>query len=127
MLRIRMRRVGGKKQPSYRMVVAESTAPRDGKFVEVVGFHNPRMEPEIVQIKEDRVLHWLSVGAQPSDAVTRLLKRTGTLARFERMKGGESLESLVVEAAAVAQTTSLKTDHSTTQNVEPVTESDDRE
>ncbi len=125
MLRIRMRRVGGKKQPSYRVVVAESTAPRDGKFVEFVGYHNPRTEPETVQIKEDRMLYWLSMGAQPSDAVTRLLKRTGTLARFERMKGGESLEALVVEAAA--QTTSPETDHPTIQNIEPVTEGDDRE
>ena len=120
-----MRRVGGKKQPSYRVVVAESTAPRDGKFVEFVGYHNPRTEPETVQIKEDRMLYWLSMGAQPSDAVTRLLKRTGTLARFERMKGGESLEALVVEAAA--QTTSPETDHPTIQNIEPVTEGDDRE
>ena len=102
MLRIRLRRVGGKKQPSYRIVVAESTAPRDGKFVEIVGFHNPRTEPETIQVKEERVLYWLSVGAQPSDAVARLLKRTGTMARFERMKGGESLEALVEEAAAVA-------------------------
>lgn len=126
MLRIRLRRVGGKKQPSYRIVVAESTSPRDGKFVEIVGFHNPRTEPETVQIKEDRVLHWLSVGAQPSEAVARLLKKMGTQARFERLKAGESLEALVEEAAAAEQTTSLNT-NSTTQDVEPVTESDDSE
>jgi small subunit ribosomal protein S16 len=126
-----LRRVGGKKQPSYRIVVAESTAPRDGKFVELVGFHNPRTEPETVQIKEERALYWLSVGAQPSDAVARLLKKTGTLARYERMKAGESLEVLVEEATAVEQTVSLDTnDHRlppTTQDVEPVTESDDSE
>jgi small subunit ribosomal protein S16 len=131
MLRIRLRRVGGKKQPSYRIVVAESTAPRDGKFVEIVGFHNPRTEPETVQIKEDRVLHWLSVGAQPSDAVARLLKKMGTLARFERLKGGESLEALLEEATAVEQTASPETDNPkltpTTQDVEPVTEGDDSE
>ncbi|MFN2283975.1 MAG: 30S ribosomal protein S16 [Anaerolineae bacterium] len=126
MLRIRLRRVGGKKQPSYRIVVAESTSPRDGKFVEIVGFHNPRTEPETVQIKEERVLHWLSVGAQPSDAVTRLLKNAGTLARFERMKAGEPLEALVEEAKAVEQTISPKT-NPTTQDVEPVTEGDDSE
>ena len=143
MLRIRLRRVGGKKQPSYRIVVAESTAPRDGKFVELVGFHNPRTEPETVQIKEERVLYWLSVGAQPSDAVTRLLKKTGTLARFERLKAGESLETLVEEATAVEQTASPETDNQgeppttedveptpdlePTQDVEPVTEGDDSE
>lgn len=131
MLRIRLRRVGGKKQPSYRIVVAESTAPRDGKFVEIVGFHNPRTEPETIQIKEERALHWLSVGAQPSDAVVRLFKRTGTMARFERMKGGESLEALVAEATAAEQTTSPETDNlkstPTSQDVEPVTEGDDSE
>lgn len=131
MLRIRLRRVGGKKQPSYRIVVAESTAPRDGKFVEVVGFHNSRTEPETVQVKEERLLHWLSVGAQPSDAVLRLLKRTGTMARFDRMKGGESLEALVAEATAVEQTASPETNNlkltPTTHDVEPVTEGDDSE
>lgn len=124
MLRIRLRRVGGKKQPSYRIVVAESTSPRDGKFVEMVGFHNPRTEPETIQIKEERVLHWLSVGAQPSDAVMRLFKKSGTLARFERLKGGESLEALVEEAMAVEQTISPKT---TTQAVQPATEGEDSE
>jgi small subunit ribosomal protein S16 len=126
-----LRRVGGKKQPSYRIVVAESTAPRDGKFVEIVGFHNPRTEPETIQIKEERVLYWLSVGAQPSDAVTRLLKRTGTMARFDRMKSGESLEALVAEATAVEQTKSPETEDPkstpTTQDVEPVTEGDESE
>ncbi len=103
MLRIRLRRVGGKKQPSYRIVVAESTAPRDGKSVETVGFYNPRTEPETIQVKEERVLHWLSVGAQPSDSVVRLLKKVGTIERFERMKAGESVAALPEEAQAGAQ------------------------
>ncbi len=109
MLRIRLRRVGGKKQPSYRVVVAESTSPRDGKFVEIVGFYNPRTEPETIQVKEERVLYWLSVGAQPSDSLVRLLKKVGTLERFERMKAGESVEALAEEAKAVAQTVSPTT------------------
>lgn len=100
MLRLRLRRVGAKRQPSYRVVVAESTAAGTGKFVEVVGFFNARTEPETVQLKEDRVLHWLSVGAQPSEAVERLLKRSGTQGRFERLKAGEPLEALVAEATA---------------------------
>ena len=98
MLRIRLRRVGAKKQPSYRIVVAEKTAPRDGKFVEVVGFYNPRTEPETVTIKEERVMHWLSVGAQSSDAVARIFKTHGTMGRFERLRAGESLSVLVAEA-----------------------------
>ena len=103
MVRIRLRRVGGKKQPSYRVVVADSQAPRDGRFIEIVGFYNPRTEPETVSVKEGRALHWLSVGAQPTRAVTRLLKKQGTLARFERLKQGESLEALVAEAEETAQ------------------------
>ena len=102
MLRIRLRRVGAKKQPSYRIVVAEKTAPRDGKFLEVVGFYNPRTEPETVNIKEERVLHWLSVGAQPSDAVARIFRTHGTAARFERLRAGESLAVLVAEAETAA-------------------------
>ena len=103
MVRIRLRRVGAKKQPSYRVVVADSRSPRDGRFVEVIGFYNPRTEPETVTIKEERALHWLSVGAQPSRAVIRLLKNQGTLARFERLKQGESLEVLLADAAEAAQ------------------------
>jgi small subunit ribosomal protein S16 len=85
------------------VVVADSRSPRDGRFVEVIGFYNPRTEPETVTIKEERALHWLSVGAQPSRAVVRLLKNQGTLARFERLKQGESLEVLLADAAEAAQ------------------------
>lgn len=77
MLRIRLRRVGAKKQPSYRIVVAESTSPRDGRFVEVVGHYNPRTEPETVEVKTDRAVYWLSRGATPSPAVERMLKKQG--------------------------------------------------
>ena len=103
MVKIRLRRVGAKKQPSYRVVVADSRSPRDGRFIEVIGFYNPRTEPETVEIKEDRALHWLSVGAQATEAVARLLKKQGTMARFERLKQGEPLEALVAEAEEAAQ------------------------
>ncbi|HHS97770.1 MAG TPA: 30S ribosomal protein S16 [Chloroflexi bacterium] len=102
MVKIRLRRVGKKKQPSYRIVVADSRAPRDGKFIEIIGFYNPRTEPETVQIKEERALYWLSVGAQPTEAVERLLKKLGTLDRFARLKAGEPLEALLAEAEAAA-------------------------
>lgn len=105
MVKLRLRRVGAKKQPSYRIVATDSRSPRDGRFIEVIGFYNPRTEPETVQIKEDRALHWLSVGAQTTDAVTRLLKKMGTLDRFERLKQGESLEALVAEAEVAAEAT----------------------
>ncbi len=102
MVKIRLRRVGAKKQPSYRIVVADARSPRDGRFIEAIGFYNPRTEPETVVIKEERALHWLSVGAQPTEPVLRLLKAYGTWGRFERLKAGESLESLVAEAEAAA-------------------------
>ncbi len=102
MVRIRLRRVGRKKQPSYRIVVADSRMPRDGRYIEVIGFYNPRTEPATMTLKEERALHWLSVGAQPSEAVQRILDKLGTTERFQRMRQGESTETLTAEAAAVA-------------------------
>ncbi|NLE75140.1 MAG: 30S ribosomal protein S16, partial [Chloroflexi bacterium] len=75
MLKIRLRRVGAKKQPSYRIVVAEAESPRNGRFVEIVGFFNPRTEPPTVELKEEQIRHWLKEGAQPTDAVRRLLEK----------------------------------------------------
>jgi small subunit ribosomal protein S16 len=77
MVRIRLRRQGLKKQPTYRVVVADQRAPRDGRIVENIGFFNPRTEPETVQIDVERARYWLKVGAQPSEAVARLLKSAG--------------------------------------------------
>ncbi len=99
MLRIRLRRVGRKKQPSYRIVVAERSMPRDGRFVEIIGFYNPRTEPETVKIQEERALYWLSVGAQPSDAVQRLFDKYGVTERFAATKQPATEESVAeVEA-----------------------------
>ncbi len=106
MLRIRLRRVGAKRQPSYRIVIAESTTSRDSKSLEVVGFYNPRTEPETVRIDEGRALYWLSVGASPSDAVVRILKSHGTMDRLERLRAGATLESLVAEANAAVSSES---------------------
>ncbi|CAG0979521.1 MAG: 30S ribosomal protein S16 [Anaerolinea sp.] len=102
MVRIRLRRVGLKKQPSYRIVVADQESPRNGAYIEVIGFYNPRTQPATVDIKEDRALYWLSVGAQPSEGVVGLLKGNGTLERLERLRKGEAMEALVNEAAAIA-------------------------
>ena len=103
MVKIRLRRVGAKKQPSYRVVVADSRSPRDGRFIETIGFYNPRTDPPTVEIKEDRALYWLSQGAQPTEAVAGFLKRLGTLDRLARLKAGESLDVLLDEATAVRQ------------------------
>ncbi len=80
LLKIRLRRTGAKKQPSYRVVVAESTAPRDGTFLEILGHYNPLTEPTTFVIKEDRVKDWLDKGAQPTDRVARLLSSRGLMA-----------------------------------------------
>lgn len=79
MLRIRLRRMGKKKQPSYRVVVADSRAPRDGAFVEVVGYYNPRTEPATIEIDTERAKLWLARGAQPSERVARLLAARGVI------------------------------------------------
>jgi small subunit ribosomal protein S16 len=111
MVRIRLRRVGLKKQPSYRVVIADQRAARNGGFIENIGYHNPRTQPSTDVVDEERALYWLSVGAQPSDAVISLFWRTGTLDRFERLKKGEALETLIAEAQTwqAANTGSPKT------------------
>jgi small subunit ribosomal protein S16 len=100
MVRIRLRRVGLKKQPSYRIIVADQRSPRDGRYIEVIGQYNPRTIPITDIVDEARALYWLSTGAQPSDPVKKILVRTGTWARFERLRKGESMEALVAEAEA---------------------------
>ena len=86
MVKIRLRRVGAKKQPSYRVVVADSESPRDGRFIEKIGHFNPRTDPETVEIDKDRALYWLGQGAQPTEAVERLLRRLGIMEEFEASK-----------------------------------------
>jgi small subunit ribosomal protein S16 len=76
-LRIRLRRVGKKKQPSYRLVVADSRAPRDGAFIETIGFYNPLTDPATITVDEARARAWLSKGAVPSDRAQRILAAQG--------------------------------------------------
>jgi small subunit ribosomal protein S16 len=75
MLAIRLRRTGSKKRPFYRVVVTDSRTARDSSFVEVLGFYNPRTNPETLTVKRDRIDHWLKAGAQPSDTVRTLVAR----------------------------------------------------
>jgi small subunit ribosomal protein S16 len=79
LLKIRLRRTGAKKQPAYRLVVADSTAPRDGTFLEILGHYNPLTTPTTFEIKEERVREWLQRGAQPTERVERLLKSRGVI------------------------------------------------
>jgi small subunit ribosomal protein S16 len=73
-VRMRLTRVGSKKNPIYRVVVADSRSPRDGKFIEIVGRYNPQTDPSTIEFDEDKVRDWLGKGVQPSNAVSRLLK-----------------------------------------------------
>ncbi len=83
MVKIRLRRTGAKKQPQYRVVVADSRAPRDGAFIEIIGHYNPRTEPETVVIAEDKALHWLRQGAQPTATTARLLTKLGIMEKLK--------------------------------------------
>ena len=81
MVKIRLRRMGAKKQPTYRFVVTDARAPRDGRFIEILGHYNPRSEPKTIVVDEEKVKAWLAKGAQPSDPVRRLLAAKGLVER----------------------------------------------
>ena len=100
MVRIRLRKVGSKAQQSFRIVTADREHPRDGRFLEILGYYNPRTHPATITVDEARVYHWLKNGAQPTESVAQLFKSTGTADRFARFKAGEALETLVAEAQA---------------------------
>ena len=89
MVRLRLRRMGKKKQPTYRLVATDKDAPRDGRFIDTLGYYNPRTEPVTVKFDGDKVLDWLNKGAQPSDTVVRLLKSTDIWDRFVQLKGSK--------------------------------------
>lgn len=101
MLRMRLRRVGAKNQPSYRIVVADSRAARDGAFVDYLGHYNPRTEPPTVVIDEEKARKWLSVGAKPSDAVQRIIDKMGEPA--EAPEAELATESEPAEASGGAE------------------------
>lgn len=103
MVRIRLRRVGGRSQASFRIVAADKESPRNGRFIEILGFYNPRTEPATITLKEDRIYDWISKGAQPSDSAMQVFKLAGLTDRFERFKTGEKVETLMAEAEAATQ------------------------
>ncbi|MDI9480611.1 MAG: 30S ribosomal protein S16 [Syntrophomonadaceae bacterium] len=80
--KIRLRRMGAKKRPFYRIVVADARSPRDGKFIEEIGYYDPTTNPATVKIDEEKALKWLSDGAKPSDTVKSLLQKQGVIAKF---------------------------------------------
>jgi small subunit ribosomal protein S16 len=112
MLKIRLRRMGAKFQPTYRIVVADSRAPRDGAFVSILGFYNPRSNPPEIRINEAELRQWISKGAQPTDSFLSVLRTSGVaadlLARYsKRMIGAGGKRG---EAAAAAGATPTETE-----------------
>ncbi|MCY3869326.1 MAG: 30S ribosomal protein S16 [Gemmatimonadetes bacterium] len=83
MVRLRLRRMGAKKAPFFRVVAADASSPRDGRFIEVLGHYNPTKDPQIIELKEDRIRYWLGVGAQPSDTVLSLFRQKGLLSKTQ--------------------------------------------
>ena len=85
-VKIRLKRMGSKKRPFYRIVVADSRSPRDGRFIETVGTYNPLIEPAEVKLEEEQIMQWLNNGAQPSDTVRNILSKAGVMKKFHDEK-----------------------------------------
>lgn len=83
MVKLRLRRVGTKNKPMYRVVVTDSRSPRDGAFIEIIGHYNPLADPEAFAIDEEKALRWLKQGAQPTETVARLLSKSGIMEKFK--------------------------------------------
>ena len=96
-VKLRLRRIGKKKQPIYKVVAADSRSPRDGKFLEAIGLYNPLTDPLTLEIKEDRAMYWLNVGAQPTDTVKSLLSQKGIILKKELQSRGLSEEKIQEE------------------------------
>lgn len=88
-VKIRLRRMGAKRQPFYRLVVADSRSPRDGRFIEELGYYNPLTDDDKVEVDEDKAISWLQKGAQPSDTARRLLRKAGVMQKFHDLKSKE--------------------------------------
>ena len=98
-VKIRLRRVGRKKSPMYRIVVADSKSPRDGKFIEIVGQYQPRTGDQALNLNAERVNHWLDVGAQPTDTVRSLLRKAGVLKQRHEQRLATKLKAEAVPLA----------------------------
>ena len=91
-VKLRLRRMGAKRQPFYRIVAADSRSPRDGKFIEIIGTYNPLTEPAEIKIDEELVLKWLRTGAEPTETVRTLFRKTGILEKFHNEKIAKKVE-----------------------------------
>lgn len=100
MIKLRLRRMGAKKRPFYRIVAAEHSSPRDGRFIEIIGTYDPLTEPATVKVNEERAKYWMSVGAKPSDTVEGLLKRAGVIAATATEPAKDEAATPAAEASA---------------------------
>ena len=104
MIKLRLKRMGAKGRPSYRVVVADSRSPRDGRFIESVGFYDPITEPATITFNEERARYWLSVGAQPTETVRSLLKSQGLLDKDGKIRPVSTTAPIEPAESAVAAT-----------------------
>ncbi|RMD49170.1 MAG: 30S ribosomal protein S16 [Ignavibacteria bacterium] len=96
-VKLRLRRMGKKRQPVFKVVAADARSPRDGRFIEAIGLYNPKTDPATIEIKEDRALYWLGVGAQPTTTVKGLLSKKGILLKHDLIKRGVSEDKIEVQ------------------------------
>ena len=132
MIRIRLARVGKKGRPSYRIVVADVAAPRDGSYLEWIGNYDPMADPPTVTLKNERASHWLSMGAVPSDAVARIMDRNGLMERNHTFKtatkkSGEEESGGGAPAAAAVPATNTAVDDTPSEEEPAADESSDEE
>jgi small subunit ribosomal protein S16 len=107
-VKLRLTRVGKKKNPMYRVVVADERAPRDGRFIEIIGQYQPLEEPSMINIKDDRALYWLGQGAQPSETVQKILAVSGVWAEYEKTQSEKTKAKAKAALAARAKATKKK-------------------
>ncbi len=100
MIKLRLRRMGAKKQPSYRIVAADSKKPRDGRFIEIVGHYDPKSDPYTLRVDEDRAKYWLDNGAQPTETVRALLVKSGVLPPYQGPSTAEAAQAAAEKDAA---------------------------
>ncbi|MFT9333304.1 MAG: 30S ribosomal protein S16 [Leuconostoc mesenteroides] len=107
-VKIRLKRMGAKKRPFYRVVIADSRSPRDGRFIETVGTYNPISQPAEIKLDEEKILSWLGNGAQPSDTVRNLLSNAGILAKYNESKSGKKPAKKATTKEATTKEASAK-------------------
>lgn len=121
-VKIRLRRMGAKKKPFYRVIAADSRAPRDGRFLEILGRYNPVTVPALFTIEEDKVTKWLNEGAQLSDTVSSLMTQVGFIEKYQKAKRGEDVSGIVIRTEITERKKRRKKTKASAEPVEKATE-----